>query len=150
MHLLWLFILLIAARLGLRYAITISVLATACYNYYFLPPVSTLVISDAENWLALFAFLATGVIGSRLSQRARDEADRALRKQRELELLFALSRDLLQTENVADLVHALPTLINSATLAPSSTLYLLEGDRIYQQAFNKTLTCRSRISARVR
>ncbi len=127
-----LFVLLIAARLGLRYAITVAVIATACYNYFFLPPLGTFVISDAENWLALFAFLATGVIGSRLSQKARDEANRALKKQRELELLFALSRDLLQTQNVADVVNTLPTLINVAAHAASSTLYLLEGDRVYQ------------------
>ena len=127
-----LFILLIAARLGLRYAVIVSVVATACYNYYFLPPLYTFVINDPENWLALFAFLGTSVVGSRLSQKARDEADRSLKKQRELELLFALSRDLLQTQNVADVVNAVPALINVASRAASSTLYLLEGDRVYQ------------------
>ena len=127
-----LFILLIAARLGLRYAVVAAIVATACYNFYFLPPVGTFVISDPQNWLALFAFLATGVVGSRLSQTARDEADLARGKQRELEVLFTLSRDLLQTENVAELVNTLPTLINAATRTHTSTLYLLDGDRIYQ------------------
>ena len=127
-----LFVLLLAARLGLRYAVVASVVATACYNFYFLPPVGTFVISDPQNWLALFSFLATGVVGSRLSQRARDEADQGLRKQRELEVLFTLSRDLLQTENVAELVNSLPVLVNAATRADTSTLYLLDGDRIYQ------------------
>ncbi len=127
-----LFILLIAARLGLRYAVVASIVATACYNFYFLPPVGTFVIADPQNWLALFAFLATGVVGSRLSQTARDEADHARGKQRELEVLFTLSRDLLQTENVAELVNTLPTLINAATRIDTSTLYLLDGDRIYQ------------------
>ena len=127
-----LYILLIAARLGLRYAVIVSVVATACYNYYFLPPLYTFVINDPQNWLALFAFLGTGVVGSRLSQKARDEADQSLKKQRELELLFALSRDLLQTQNVADVVNAVPALINVAARAASCTLYLLDGDRIYQ------------------
>lgn len=127
-----LFILLLAARLGLRYAVVVSALATACYNFYFLPPLGAFVIADPQNWLAMFTFLATGVIGSRLSQKARDEADLALKKQRELELLFALSRDLLQTENVAELVNALPMLVNAAARTASSTLYLLDGDRLYQ------------------
>ncbi len=127
-----LFVLLLAARLGLRYAVVGSVAAAVCYNFYFLPPVGTFVISDPQNWLALLTFLATGVVGSRLSQNARDEAARALLKQRELEVLFALSRDLLQTENVAELVNTLPTLVNAATRADTSTLYLLDGDRIYQ------------------
>lgn len=132
-----LFILLLAARLGLRYAVAASIAATACYNFYFLPPVGTFVVSDPQNWLALFAFLATGVAGSRLSQKARDEANQALRKQRELEVLFALSRDLLQTENVAELVNSLPSMVNVATRAHTSTLYLLEDDRLYQSGMKR-------------
>ena len=127
-----LFILLVAARLGLRYAVVVAVVATACYNFYFLPPLGTFTVTDPQNWLALFTFLATGVIGSRLSQKARDEAARALRKQRELQQLLALSRDLLQTENVAELLNVLPTLVNAAAGAASCTLYLLDGDRVYQ------------------
>ena len=127
-----LFVLLLAARLGLRYAVLASLVATVCYNFFFLPPIGSFVISDPQNWLALFAFLATSVVGSRLSQKARDEAEDALKKQRELELLFALSRELLQTENVAELVNTLPTLINVAARAETSTLYLLDGDRLYQ------------------
>ena len=127
-----LYILLLAARLSLRYAVAVSLVATACYNYYFLPPIGTFTIADPQNWLALLAFLATSVAGSRLSQRARDEAEEARTRQREVEVLFSLSRDLLQTENVAELVNVLPELINSAARAETAVLYLLEGDRIYQ------------------
>ena len=133
-----LFVLLVAARLSLRYAIAASVAATACYNFYFLPPLGTFTVADPQNWLALFAFLATSVVGSRLSQKARDEADQARARQRELEVLFTLSRELLQTQNVAELVNALPTLINVAVRAESSTLYLLEEDRIYQSGVPRT------------
>jgi two-component system sensor histidine kinase KdpD len=127
-----LFILLLAARWSLRYAVAISLVATACYNFYFLPPIDTFTISDPQNWLALFAFLATSVIGSRLSQKARDEAEQARIRQRELEVLFTLSRELLQTENVAELVNALPELTNRVSRADSVVLYLLDGDRLYQ------------------
>jgi two-component system sensor histidine kinase KdpD len=134
-----LFVLLIAARLSLRYAVAASIVATACYNFFFLPPIGTFTIADPQNWLTLIAFLATSVIGSRLSQTAREEADQARARQRELEVLFALSRELLQTENVADLVDALPTLINVAARAQRSTLYLLDGDRIYQAGDQQAL-----------
>jgi two-component system sensor histidine kinase KdpD len=135
-----LFVLIVAARLSLRYALVVSIAATACYNFYFLPPVGTFTIADPQNWLALFAFLATSVIGSRLSQRARDEAHQARTRQRELEILFALSRELLQTENVAELVNILPTLVNTATRAQRSTLYLLDGDRLYQAGTSQNTT----------
>ena len=127
-----LFVLLVAARFSLRYAVAAAMASAACYNFYFLPPLGSFTVADPQNWLALLAFLATSVVGSRLSQKARDEADQARVGQRELEILFTLSRELLQTQNVAELVNALPTLINVAVHAESSTLYLLEGDRLYQ------------------
>jgi len=127
-----LYVLVIAAQLRLHYAVAASVVATACYNFFFLPPVGTFTIADPQNWLTLMAFLATSVIGSRLSQTARKEADQARTKQRELEVLFSLSREFLRTENVADITDSLPSLINIAARAQRSTLYLLDGNRVYQ------------------
>ncbi len=127
-----LFVLILAAQWELRYAVAVSVVATAAYNFYFLPPVGTFTISDPQNWLALFAFLGTSIVGSRLSQKARREAATALKRQRELEVLYLLSRELLQTESIADAVQAIPSLINTATAAESVILYLLTGDKLYQ------------------
>ncbi len=132
-----LYILLLAARLSLRYAVAVSLVATACYNFYFLPPIGTFTITDPQNWLALLAFLATAVIGSRLSEKAKSEAREARTRQREIEVLFTLSRDLLQTDNVATLVNAVPELINNASGAESVWLYLLEGDRLYQAGLHQ-------------
>ncbi len=127
-----LLILVLAAEFGLRYAVAVSILATAAYNFFFLPPVGTFTIADPQNWLALFAFLATAIIASRLSQRARDEACEARARQRELEVLFRLSRELLQSESVAALLSSIPAAVASVTAAASGVLYLLEGDRLYQ------------------
>ncbi|HEU4634529.1 MAG TPA: ATP-binding protein [Edaphobacter sp.] len=127
-----LYILLVAARMGLRYAVVISLVATACYNLFFLPPVGTFTISDPQNWLALFAFLATSVTGSRLSQQARDEAEHAQTRKREVELLFVLSRELLQTDNVAQIVSQVPEMILHVTGSSSVLLFLLDGDKVYQ------------------
>ena len=125
-----LYILLLASRGSLRSVVTVSLVATACYNFYFLPPVGNFTISDPQNWLALVVFLATAVIAGRLSQRARDEAEQARDRQRELAVLFSLSRELLQTENVAALTRALPERIRTAAGADAVVLYLLQGDRL--------------------
>src|ERR1700753_1516867 len=127
-----LFILLLAAEWGLRYAVVISVVATALYNFFFLPPIGTSHIPDAQHWLALFAFLATEIIASRLSERARDEASDARARQREVEALFRLSRELLETESVSSLVTSFPAAVASVTGATSTLFYLLEGERLYQ------------------
>ncbi|MDE1177141.1 MAG: ATP-binding protein [Edaphobacter sp.] len=127
-----LFILLLATEWGLRFAVVISVAAAACYNFFFLPPFGTFTISDTENWLALLVFLATSIIASRLSQAARDEADEASARQHELEVLFQLSRDLLQTESAASLLRSLPAAVVDVTAARYGLLYLLEGGRVFQ------------------
>ena len=127
-----LLILILAAEWGLRYAVVISVVATALYNFFFLPPVGTFTISDPQNWLALFTFLSTAIIASRLSERARDEACEARARQRELEILLHLSQELLQSETIATLLSSVPSMVASVTEAKSSILYLLEGNRLYQ------------------
>src|ERR1044072_3153638 len=48
-----------------------SVLATACYNVFFLPPLYTVAIADPENWVGLAAFLVTSVVVGRLVLGAR-------------------------------------------------------------------------------
>ena len=126
-----LLVLFLSAQWGLRYAVATSLVATAAYNYYFLPPIGTFTINDPQNWLAMFAFLAVAVVGSRLSERAREEAEDARRRQRELEVLYGLSRQLLQTENVASLLNAISPAIMLVTRADSIVLYLLDGDRRY-------------------
>ncbi len=127
-----LLILLLAAEWGLRYAVAVSVAAAACYNFFFLPPAGTFVISDPQNWLALFAFLATAMIASRLSQRARNRASEARSGQRELEVLFRLSHELLQTDSFARLVSSIPSAVASAAEASAGVLYLPDGDRVYR------------------
>ena len=127
-----LLILVLAAEWGLRYAVALSIAATVCYNFFFLPPIGTLTISDPQNWLALFAFLCTAILASRLSERARREADDARGRQRELEVLLRLSRELLQTDSIATLLSTIPAAVASVTAARSGRLYLLEGDRLYQ------------------
>jgi two-component system sensor histidine kinase KdpD len=131
-----LLILGLAANFSLRYAVAVSLAATAAYNYYFLPPIGSITIADAQNWLALLAFLSTSVIGSRLSQRARDEADQANARQREVELSFQLGRELLQLDDVANLVSSLPMLIARVTRANSVVLFLLDGDRFFEHGLH--------------
>ena len=126
-----LLVLFLAARWGLRYAVATSVAATLAYNFYFLPPIGTFTIGDPQNWLGIFVFLTVAVVGSRLSERAREEAEDARRRQRELEVLYGLSRQLLQAENVASLLNAISPAIMLVTRADSIVLYLLDGDRRY-------------------
>jgi two-component system sensor histidine kinase KdpD len=140
-----LLILVVAANWSLRHAVVLSIAATACYNFFFLPPVGTFTIADPQNWLALLVFLSVSVIGSRLSQRIRAEATDARSRQREVELLLALSRELLQAEDIADLANSLPGIAGTVCHADGASLYLLNEDRVVQSG--KPLSAQTDLSA---
>lgn len=91
-------ILLIASGWGIAEATTASLVAVACFNFFFLPPVGTFTIADPQNWVALVAFLATATVASLLSSRAKRRNVEALARQRDLERLYALSRALLLSD----------------------------------------------------
>lgn len=90
-------ILLIAAAWGLMEALVASLTGVVCFNYFFLPPIGRFGISDPENWVALFAFLATALVASHLSYRARKQTEEAQSRQRETERLYEFSRAILLT-----------------------------------------------------
>jgi len=106
-----LIVLIVSASWGLRYAIFVAVLATAGYNYFFLPPLYQFTIADPQNWVALFAFLFTAVVGSELSEKARREAAQSNQRRSEVERLYAFSQQLLVSDNVFGLLNTIPKYI---------------------------------------
>ncbi len=95
-----LLVLVIASVWGFIEAALASVLATLVFNFFFFPPVGRFTIADPENWIALFSFLATSLIASRLSDRAKRRALEAIERQRDLEHLYAFSRAMLLINRV--------------------------------------------------
>src|SRR5262245_25632116 len=74
-----LYVLVIASTWGFIEASVASIAATILFNFFFLPPVGTLTIADPQNWVALFAFIVTAMIASRLSTAAKRRTMDALR-----------------------------------------------------------------------
>jgi len=54
-----------------------------------------------KNWLALVTFLATALVASHLSDRAKQEAEDAKSRERESGLLYKLSRALILSDTRA-------------------------------------------------
>ncbi|MEX2262735.1 MAG: ATP-binding protein [Bryobacteraceae bacterium] len=92
-------VLAIATGWGLVEAVTASVTAMLCFNFFFFPPVGRLTIADPQNWVALGTFLVTALVASHLSNRAKRQAMEAKERQRETEQLYAFSRAILLTES---------------------------------------------------
>jgi two-component system sensor histidine kinase KdpD len=95
-----LLVLVIASTWGLAEATLASIAATLAYDRFFIPPIGKFTISDPENWVALFSFLATALITSRLSARVKKQALDAVVRQRDIERLYTFSRAILLIDPV--------------------------------------------------
>jgi two-component system, OmpR family, sensor histidine kinase KdpD len=127
-------VLLTSAYWGLRYALVMAVPATAAFNFFFLPPVGTFTIADPQNWVALFAFLVTALVASNLAERARREAERAKQRRREVERLYGLSQRLLASENVLELLNALPGYVRETFSVGSVVAMAADHPTVYRSA----------------
>lgn len=81
-------VLFVAAAWGSKPAVVAAVLAVACFNFFYIPPVGTFNVSDPENWIALFAFMVTAITAGQLSARARRRAQEAETARQEVERLY--------------------------------------------------------------
>jgi hypothetical protein len=74
----FLIIVLLSAFFGdLLVAISTSIVATLCFDYFFLPPFGTFNITAFPDWISLAAFLLASVIISRLTASAAENSVKA-------------------------------------------------------------------------
>src|SRR5947209_18537349 len=60
-------VLFVATAWGSRPAVVAFLVGVVCLNFFYLPPVGTLVINDPDNWIALAAFLVTHFTAGHIS-----------------------------------------------------------------------------------
>jgi len=121
---------LLEERAGVRDASTVFLLAVAlvaylrgswaavgtalgaflAYNYLFLPPEFTFLVSDPQHVLTLMLLLAVGIGIGRLTGLQRDQARRSERREHEARALFNVSRAIASAKRMKD---ALPVLVAS-------------------------------------
>jgi two-component system sensor histidine kinase KdpD len=94
-----LLVLIVASVWGFFDAALASIAATLAFNLFFFPPVGRFTIADPQNWVALFSFLTTALMASRLSDKAKRRALDAIARQQDLERLYTFSRAILLIDN---------------------------------------------------
>jgi two-component system sensor histidine kinase KdpD len=125
-------ILFASAWWGLQVSIYMSVAAALCFNFFFLPPFLTFTISDSQNWVALLAFLTTGILASNLSDRAQAETRISNRRRREAERLYEFSQQLLLAPNVVELVGMIPARMVNVFALRNAALFLQARHQTYR------------------
>jgi two-component system, OmpR family, sensor histidine kinase KdpD len=125
-------VLIIATRWGLIEALLASVAGMLCFNFFFIPPVGTLTISDPQNWVAFFAFVVTAAITSHLSASVRRQAQESMQRQHEMEQLYTLSRNLLLLEAHGHPAQEITNLIVQVFGIPGLAFYDRANDRMHR------------------
>ncbi|WPO42370.1 sensor histidine kinase KdpD [Tardiphaga sp. 42S5] len=96
----------VAVRFGLWPSLLASVVASLSYNFFFLPPVYTLTITDPTNVAAFFFFMLIAILVSNVAARVRTQAVSAFGRVRTTESLYAFSRKLASTAALDDVLWA--------------------------------------------
>ena len=94
---------LVATRFGRGPSVLAAVLSVTLFDFLFVPPIYSFAVSDAQYLITFAVMLATGLIISNLAARGRRQASVARQRERRTGELFALSRDLAQSRDLAEL-----------------------------------------------
>lgn len=106
----FLILVLLSAFFGdLTIAIATSIVATMCFNYFFLPPIGTWRIDAFDDWISLTAFLLTAIAISRLTASASEHTQqRRLLEKTDSQLkefalwLLSMPREHITLQKVAE------------------------------------------------
>ncbi|MCU6454131.1 sensor histidine kinase KdpD [Sphingomonas sp. A2-49] len=83
-----------ASLYGLRTGLYAGIASSLAYNFFFLPPVGTLSISNPENLVSVFVLLGIAIATSQLTARVRAQADMAAASARTNAMLAGFLRKI--------------------------------------------------------
>ena len=132
-------ILIAASRWRLGYSLYLSFLCSILYNYFFLPPVGRLTVSEPQNLLALAVFLSVSLLVSHLSGRARREAELSETRRREVQHLYEFSQELLLHDDLSAVARITPSIAATIFGFRAVALYVREADHAYYSDLHNEL-----------
>jgi two-component system sensor histidine kinase KdpD len=117
-------VLLISAYWGLLLGVVTSLLSAASFNYFHLPPIGKLSLSDHRDWVALAAFMTVSVTVSAMAELVRSREVEAERRRGEADLAAALARELLAGSDTRTALGATARRVAEALAIPSAAIEL--------------------------
>ena len=108
-------------------SIAVSLVATLCFDYFFLPPAGTLDIASPADWISLGAFLLIAVTIGRLTASAASAKESNRKLMDEMGLLAALGRPLASPADLT--LTAIAEEVVSVGHFPYCSLHVYRGGR---------------------
>jgi two-component system, OmpR family, sensor histidine kinase KdpD len=123
-------IVLVALHWGFWQATVLSVVAVLCQDYFFIPPVYSFDMADAQSYVALGVFEFSALLVSRLSAREQTNARDANAQRRNMAMLYELSRRSLRLDLHQPPGSQLLQLVRDIFAVESVAIFDLELDTI--------------------
>jgi two-component system sensor histidine kinase KdpD len=117
-------VLLISAYWGFALGVLTSLMSAAAFNFFHLPPIGKLSLSDHRDWVALAAFVTVSAVVSAMSEFARSRELEAERRRGEADLAAALARELLAGSDTRTALGATARRVAESLAIPSAAIEL--------------------------
>ena len=93
----------ISVRHGRQEALLSAVLSVAAFNFFFVPPVHTFAVTDAQNVLTFAVMLAVAILISSLTVKLKEQSQAASDRERNTATLYQLSSKLAGTRSKTEM-----------------------------------------------
>jgi two-component system sensor histidine kinase KdpD len=97
---------IVAARYGRAPSALAAILSVAVFDYVFVPPRWSFSISDTQYLLTFMVMLGVALLIGTLTARIREQADEARQRERRVEALYRVTRELAASPTMPDLFEA--------------------------------------------
>ena len=114
----------IAILWGVAYAAGTSLLCMLAFNFFHLPPLHSLTLSDSENWIALVVYLVVAIVVGELAARVRQRAAEAEQREQEEALLADVATTFLSGRRVEDELDTLAARVAEVLRADAARIEL--------------------------
>ncbi|MGB3327790.1 MAG: ATP-binding protein [Thermomicrobiales bacterium] len=118
--------LLLGLVLGIGPSAFGAILSFFTFDYFFIEPYNTLDVANRNHVLALVIYLGIALITSALAGRLRSRTTLAEREQHRTSLLYALNRDLVRGQTIADVLQTIAASV--VTIYGASASRILAAD----------------------
>jgi two-component system, OmpR family, sensor histidine kinase KdpD len=123
-------VVIVSVAWGVWFGVATSLLSALAFNYFHLPPTGRFTIRDADNWVALIAFLVVAMLASSVAEVTRARSREAAERRREADLAAEMARLLLGGRRLSEDLPTAAARLSQALDLPSAAIELeaVEGD----------------------
>ncbi len=123
-------VVIVSVTWGMWLGVAASLLSALAFNYFHLPPVGHFTIRNADNWVALIAFLVVAMLASSVAEVTRARSREAAERRREADLAAEMARLLLGGRRLAEDLPTAAARLSQVLELPSAAIELdaVEGD----------------------